>query len=185
MGSTRLATRADVSQVMALEARHFVGNLDDTERADGYISILHSQDWFDAAVDSGGLHVAIDDAAAVRGFIAITPPPTPTHKNPNAIIRAMRDLAEVLEFRGEPISKQRYAFRGPVLIDKALRGLGLYAEFNEVTRAAYRGQYEIGVLFVAAENERSVHTTTTKLGATSLTVFEVGGALYHFMAFEF
>ena len=45
--------------------------------------------------------------------------------------------------------------------------------------------FDTGVLFVSTENPRSVHTTTTKLQAESLTIFEVDGKKYHFMAFSF
>jgi hypothetical protein len=42
----RLATRRDIPAMMALEARYYVANLDPSERAKGFISDLHSQDWF-------------------------------------------------------------------------------------------------------------------------------------------
>ena len=41
------------------------------------------------------------------------------------------------------------------------------------------------MLFVSAENPRSLHTTTTKLGATPLADFQADGHNYHFLAFPF
>jgi hypothetical protein len=90
-----------------------------------------------------------------------------------------------VSYRGTPIAQQRYAVRGPVLIDRAARGRGLYSTFNDVTRAAHRDRYDVGVLFVAADNPRSLHTTTTKLGATPLAVFEAESRQYHLLAFTF
>ena len=101
------------------------------------------------------------------------------------IIRAMLELADELEFRGAPIARQRYALRGPVVIEADARGRGLYSRFNAVTSEAYRDRYDIGVLFAAADNPRSVHTTTTKLGAESLAIFEAESKRYHFLAFAF
>lgn len=170
---------------MALEERNYVGNLDASEQADGFISILHPQEWFNLAVDCGGVHVAVADDAVVEGFIAVTPPPTHLDPGSSPIIRAMMELAATLEINCRPIGQQRFAFRGPVLIDRAARGRGLYSAFNAVTREAYRGRYEFGVLFVAADNARSLHTTTTKLGAQSLAVFEADAKQYHFLAFRF
>lgn len=170
---------------MELEARNYVGNLDASELADGFISILHPQEWFNWAVDCAGVHVAVADDGAVQGFIAVTAPPTGSGLGSSPIIRAMLELAATLKMDGSPISQQRFALRGPVLIDPVARGRGLYSAFNAVTREVYRERFDLGVLFVAADNPRSLHTVTTKLGAKSLAIFEVDARQYHFLAFSF
>lgn len=181
----RLATRSDIPDMMALEARYYVGNLDPSERADGFISSLQSQDWFAWAVDSSGVHVAVTDEGRVVGFIAVTDPPARSQTGLSPIIQRVLDLAESLEFNGIPIAQQRFALRGPVCVDAAARGRGVYSAFNAATQAAYRGRFDLGVLFVSADNPRSLHTATTKLGAQSLAVFEVNAQQYHFLAFSF
>lgn len=181
----RLATEDDIEPAMDLEARHYIGNLDPSQLADGFISIMHSRQWFTEAVKSGGLHVAVDDDGAIAGFIAVTEPPDPSDSDLSPIMRAMLDLAQTLSFGGRPIAQQRYAFRGPVLIDRSARGTGLYSAFNAVTCEAYRDRYDIGLLFVAAENPRSLHTVTAKLAATPLAMFEAATKSYHLLAFTF
>ena len=119
------------------------------------------------------MHVAVTDDDSAVGFIAVTDPPT----------RAQLGLS--LEFNGKPITQQRYALRGLVCIDEAVRGRGVYSAFNAATRAAYRERLDLGALFVAADNPRSLHAATTKLGAKSLAAFEVGSHRYHFLAFTF
>ena len=180
----RLAQQSDVSGLMALESRYYVGNLDQSRRADGFISVLHSREWFERTISDGGLHVAVIEGT-VAGFIAVTDPPLRTAAGPPPIMAAMLDLAETIEFNGAPIAAQRYALRGPVLIGEQARGRGIYSAFNTVTAQAYRDRYDIGVLFVSTDNPRSLHTTTVKLGATPLAVFEADGATYHFLAFPF
>jgi hypothetical protein len=182
--TVRLAQQSDVSGLLALESRYFVGNLDQSHRADGFISMLHSRDWFERTIDDGGLHVAVIEGT-VAGFIAVTDPPPRTAPDLPPIVSAMLDLAETIEFNGAPIAEQRYALRGPVLISEQARGGGIYAAFNTVTAQAYRDRFDIGVLFVSAGNPRSLHTTTIKLGAEPLAVFEAGGGTYHFLAFRF
>lgn len=183
--SIRLATPRDIPAVMALEARYYVDNLDPSERAKGFISNLQSTDWFTWAVDTSGVHVAVTDDDTVVGFIAVTDPPTDSRVVSSPIIAAMLDLADSLEFHGLPITQQRFAVRGPVCVDEAARGRGVYSAFNAATGAAYRERFDLGVLFVAADNPRSLHTTTTKLGAESLAVFEVNAQKYHFLAFSY
>jgi hypothetical protein len=181
----RLATCHDVPALMALESLNYVGNLSASERTEGFISVLHPQAWFKSAVDAGGIHVAATDDGVVSGFIAVTAPPTDSSDAVPPIVAAMVELARRLPFNGRPIAEQRYALRGPVLIDRAARGQGLYSAFNSITREAYRDRFDVAVLFVAADNPRSLHTTTTKLGAQPLAVFKVDSQQYHFMAFSF
>ncbi len=181
----RLATQCDIPAVMALEERHYVGNIDASEHAEGFISILHPRGWFESAVNAAGVHVAVSEEGAIQGFIAVTAPPASSDSGTPAIVRSMLKLAKTLEFNGLPIAEQRYAFRGPVLVDRTARGKGIYSQFNSVTLAAYRERFDVGVLFVAADNPRSLHTTTTKLRAQSLAMFEVDGKQYHFLAFGF
>ena len=183
--TVRLATGRDVGGIVDLESRYFVDNLDAAARTKGFISVLHSPHWFAAAVDSAGMHVAATADGDIAGFIAVTDPPDRTTADLPPIVRAMLDLADTVEVNGTPIAAQRWALRGPVCIDEAFRGCGIYGAFNATTGEFYRDRYDIGVVFVAADNPRSLHTTTTKLGARSLAVFEVDSARYHLLAFGF
>ena len=183
--TVRLATQRDVGGIVDLESRYFVDNLDAAARTKGFISVLHSPHWFAAAVDSDGMHVAATADGDIAGFIAVTDPPDRTTADLPPIVRAMLDLADTVEVNGTPIAAQRWALRGPVCIDEAFRGCGIYGAFNATTGEFYRDRYDIGVVFVAADNPRSLHTTTTKLGARSLAEFEVDSARYHLLAFGF
>ena len=183
--TVRLATAGDVDGIVDLESRYFVDNLDAAARTKGFISILHTPHWFAAAIDSGGIHVAATAAGDIAGFIAVTDPPDRTAPDLAPIVRAMLDLADTIEVNGKPIAMHRWALRGPVCIDEAFRGCGIYSTFNAATREFYRDRYDIGVVFVAADNPRSLHTTTTKLGARSLAEFAVGSARYHVLVFSF
>ena len=181
----RPATRLDVPGLAALEERYFIGNLTESDRADGFISVRHSATWFEQAVDSQGVHVAVADDEEIGGFIAVIDPPAWADPDLPPVVRAMTELAQTVEMNGAPIASQRYALRGPVCIGAELRGRGVYSAFNAATREAYRDRYDIGVLFVSANNPRSLHTATHKLGAHDLEVFEADGERFHFLAFEF
>jgi hypothetical protein len=181
----RLAHLGDVNGLVALESRYFIGNLDPSEHADGFISVQHSPGWFARAIDDGGVHVAVTPDGEVVGFIVVTAPPASPAAGLPPIVAAMVELAQTLEFNGAPIAAQRYAFRGPVCIAAEARGQGVYSRFNSVTREAYRDRYDVGVLFVSADNPRSLHTTTAKLGARVLAEFEADGRRFHLLAFAF
>ena len=180
----RAATPADIPDLLTLEARYYVGNLAPTARENGFLSVQHSVQWFDVAVREAGVHVA-EIAGDVVGFIAVTKPPRRAVTSPGSLTRSLVDLAHVTHFQGQLVASQRYAVRGPVLIDEAARGRGIYTAFHAVTREVHRDRFDIGVLFVAADNPRSLHTTTVKLGAEPLAVFDVGGRRYPFLAYAF
>ena len=181
----RLASHSDVPNVMALEARYYRDNLDTSQQTEGFISILHSREWFDAAVDSAGLHIAANPDTEVAGFIAVTDPPPPVEAEASPIMRAILACVETVEFGGAPIAQQKYALRGPVLIDRSARGSGMYSAFNAITRLAYRDRFDLGVIFVAADNPRSLRTTTTKLGAEPVALFDADSRAYHLLVFRF
>ncbi|MFA7266150.1 MAG: hypothetical protein WC054_07545, partial [Candidatus Nanopelagicales bacterium] len=140
---------------------------------------------FESAVDSEGLHVAVNASNDIVGFIAITDPPDPEAAKESSIMRAILACVETVEFGGAPIAKQKFALRGPVLVDRSARGTGVYSAFNAATQLAYRDRYDVGVLFVAADNARSLRTTTTKLGAKPVAQFEADSRTYHLLAFRF
>lgn len=181
----RLATQRDVPGLTALESRYYIGNLDPDEQANGFISILHPPQWFSRVIADGGIHVAVTGSDDVAGFMAVLAPPDPTETGLPAVLKEMLELAKTLAMNGTPIAQQRFAVHGPVCIAEEVRGRGLYSELHAFTSKAYRDRFDLGVLFVAADNPRSLHTTTTKLGAQSLALFEADGRQFHFLAFEF
>lgn len=186
----RLAEQRDVPGLAALESRYYIDNLDPTQRADGFISVLHPTQWWARVIEEGGVHVAVrengvNEADDVAGFMVVIAPPDPTETSLPAVLREMLLLTETLKMNGKPIAQQRYAVHGPVCIAEEVRGHGVYSSLDEVTREAYRDRFDLGVLFVAADNPRSLHTTSTRLGARSLAEFEADGRRFHFLAFEF
>jgi len=111
--TVRLATQRDVAGIVDLESRYFVDNLDESARAKGFISVLHSPHWFAAAVDSRGMHVAATTDGHIAGFIAVTDPPSRTSADLPPIVRAMLDIADTIDVNGKrlPRNAGRYAGR--------------------------------------------------------------------------
>lgn len=181
----RLATQRDVPGLTALESRYYIDNLDPAERADGFISVLHPPQWWARVIEGGGVHVVVTGDDDVAGFMVVIPPPDPAEPGLPAVLKGMLDLTETLEVNGTPIARQRFAVHGPVCIAEEVRGRGMYSSLHAVTREVYRDRFDLGVLFVASDNPRSLHTTTAKLGARSLAEFDADGRRYHFLAFEF
>jgi len=107
----RLATARDVPGIAELEARNYFGNLDPADTGDGFISVLHTPEWFAGAVDDCGVHVAATEDGSVAGFIVITAAPDPAAAGLPPIVKTMLELAETLEVNGTPIARQRFARR--------------------------------------------------------------------------
>lgn len=180
----RLARDDDVTGLSALESPYYIDNLDPAQRADGFISILHPPHWWDRVIEEGGVHVAIA-GGEVAGFMVVITQPDPNETGLPAVLREMLILTETVEMNGTPIARQRFAVHGPVCIAEEVRGQGVYSSLHAITQEAYRDRFDLGVLFVAVDNPRSLHTTGTRLGAQSLAEFEADGKLFHLLAFEF
>lgn len=178
-----MAASSDVPALMALNDRYYVGHLEGDERSEGFLSILLPTDWFNDAIAAGGIHVAEVDGKVV-GFIGMTEAPSRVDIRNGTITAKILDLTHEILFNGKPIAQQRFAIRGPVLVDESARGQGVYSAFNAVMHEAYRDRFDVGVLFVSADNPRSLHTTTTKLGARPLADFDVEGRRYLLLGFE-
>ena len=137
------------------------------------------------------MHVAVTENDAgtesdeVAGFMVVIAPPDPAEPGLPSVLKGMLDQTETLEMNGTPIAQQRFAVHGPVCIAEEIRGRGVYSALHAVTREAYRDRFDLGVLFVAADNPRSLHTTSTKLNARPLAEFTADGRRFHFLAFEF
>lgn len=125
----RLATPTDIPAIMTLEARYYIGNLDERSRANGFISVQHSAESLAAAITTAGIHVAEIGGERV-GFIVVTALLPQPDAAPGSFTRAMLDLAQTTMFRGRLLAEQRVACRGPVLIAEAARGRGIYTAFN-------------------------------------------------------
>ena len=185
MNRVRLATSHDVPQLVALESRYYIGNLDPADRENGFISVLHPRQWFADMASIEAIHVAVDDDDHVVGFMVVAPPPDHVDADTPEVVTKMLELSETQEVNGIPIAAQRFALHGPVCIAEEARGRGVYPALHAATTVTYRDRYDLGVLFVAADNPRSLHTVTTKLGAQKLAIFEAQGRAYHFLAFAF
>ncbi|MCW1958193.1 MAG: hypothetical protein KIH64_006540 [Mycobacterium sp.] len=181
----RPATGDDIPGLTALESRYYIDNLDPAERRNGFISVLHPPQWWSRVIEGGGVHIAVTEEDDVAGFMVVIPPPDPAEPGLPEPLKRLLDLTETIEVNGTPIARRRFAVHGPVCIAEELRGNGVYSALHAATLQAYRDRFDVAVLFVAADNPRSLHTTTTKLGAQSLAVFDANGRQFHFLAFEF
>ena len=54
-----------------------------------------------------------------------------------------------------------------------------------MTRSAYADRFDVAVLFVAADNNKSIHDNPTKLWCAPVAPFSVDGKRYQLLAFAF
>jgi hypothetical protein len=149
------------------------------------MSVLHPAHWWDRVIEGEGVHVAVTEDDQVAGFMVVIPPPDPAEPGLPDVLKVMLELAETLAVNGTPIAEQRFAVHGPSCIAEEVRGQGVYASLHAATKDFYRDRFDVAVLFVSADNPRSLHTTSTRLGARSLAEFDADGRRFHFLAFEF
>lgn len=84
-----------------------------------------------------------------------------------------------------PAKSQFICFQyGPVCVDAAYRGLGVFPRLFEAMRLGMCERYPIGVTFINRLNPHSYHAHTKKLGMTVVDEFEFNGRPYYGLAFD-
>ena len=87
-------------------------------------------------------------------------------------------------YNGRSLDQYKAYIYGPVCVERALRGTGILEGLFEATLDQMAGRYEIGVLFVAIDNPRSMRAHTHKLGMRKLCDFTFNGREFGLLVFD-
>ena len=171
----------DLPELLRIQQANLFDNLTPKEREDGYQTIEYTPDQF-IEMDEDVPLVVADMGENVLGGYLCGASPESCREVP--LLAHMMTLYGEITFQRRPLSEYKSYVYGPVCIDRACRGRGvldgLYAELLNLLK----GRYELGVLFVAEGNPRSLNAHERKLGHQNLTVFEFGGKQYHLLVFS-
>lgn len=170
----------DLPDLLRIQRRNLLGNLDETERGQGFLSVEFP------AAQLLEIHRAIpivvaDRGGTLGGYVFGT---TLESSRAVPILAHMMGLFSGLSFDGKPLDQYRSFMYGPICVAGPLRGSGvLEGLFGELCRQL-AGRFEIGVSFVSAANPRSLAAHVRKLGMEEIAGFEFDGKPFHMLAFS-
>jgi predicted GNAT family N-acyltransferase len=101
-----------------------------------------------------------------------------------AILVKMIECYESLRFDGRFLNEYRSYVYGPVCVDRSVRGQGVLESLFHECLVQLAGCFEIGVLFISAENQRSIEAHRRKLGMERVGEFEFDEKMFQVLAFR-
>ena len=186
MPQTRPAKPSDIPGILALQNRNLLSNLSETEQKNGFVTTAFTVAQIEALMADGGVFVAVetstdDQSETVIGY-ALAGRWAYFAQWP--IFPFMLARLPALDFDGLAITEANSFQYGPVCVDAAYRGLGVFPRLFETMRLGMCERYPIGVTFINRLNPHSYHAHTKKLGMTVIDEFEFNGRPYYGLAFD-
>ena len=169
--STLLFRRAldeDLAGVYELQAQNLAGNLTESEKKDGFLSICFNAEQLQEMADDGIMIVALRGLRVV-GFLS-----TQTCRY-NLAIPIAKVMIETLS---RSIEQDRTLVCGPVCIDSSFRGQGILEQMYALLAREATGTFTTGITFVSASNLRSIAAHRNKLNMTPAGQFEHDGRTF-------
>jgi hypothetical protein len=176
----RRAQPADYAHILRLNEAYFRANLNQEERADGFLSAVFSLPQVAAMAANLGIMLAVVEDS-VAGFLCAFPNDF-DHGSP--VVAAMIAAYERMQFQGKALSDYRSYAYGPVCIDRPFRRQGILRGLYEAQRRDLAGLFEVGVALVSRDNPHSLQAHVLGLGMTEVGGFEVNGNRYATVAFR-
>jgi ribosomal protein S18 acetylase RimI-like enzyme len=145
--------RGELEQILALQRRNLEQALSAEElRSQGFVTLRHDL----AALEQ--MHalapsIIVQQGAELVGY-ALAMPRECRALMP--VLEPMFELFDRLEYRGRPLSEQRFYVMGQICIDKAHRGRGLVERLYQKHREIYERRFDFIVTEVACRNHRSL-----------------------------
>ncbi|MBE9179869.1 hypothetical protein IQ268_14960 [Oculatella sp. LEGE 06141] len=175
----RPALPADYSDILTLHQANLVSNVPDEQRHDGFLSVDMNAEQLAAMHEDLAMIVAVDDASVV-GYLGAT---TIAYNRQIPLLNHMISLYQDTPFQGRSLNEYHSFLYGPVCVATGYRGSGVLQGLFYELLFQVKGQYEVGVAFVAKANSRSLYAHTQKLNMEALREFEFNGNHYLMLAF--
>jgi len=174
------ASREDLPAIWELQRRNLFDNLTPEQREHGFLSQEFSLEM---------LHEIIEDLAIVKAF---TPEELVGFRMAQTIgfnlrfplLRAIVGRFPNIAFDGKKLSEAEVFITGPTCIAEAWRGKGVHEGMFQEMISLVRDRFEVGVIFVAESNPRSLAAAQNKLGMHIVDQLSFDGKNYSVLAFS-
>ncbi len=175
----RQATMADFDGIRALIKANHVNYIAEEDKVNGFVTTTMTDQQLEALiVQEDGVTIAVEDGkvcafAFADGWEYWKEWPMYTH---------MIGLLDQFSFEGQILTSENTYLYGPVCVDKAVRGSGLFEKIFFTSLARMKGRYPIMVTFINQINPRSYAAHTRKTGMTEVGTFQFNNNNYYLMA---
>ena len=176
----RNATLHDIEKVVILQDKYLLANTPENERQNGFVTTPFTVPQLEEVIGLDGLFVADDQGDIVAYAFAASW----EYFSQWAIFPFMVNRFPDIKYCNFEINEQNSFQYGPVCIDMAYRGSGLFPRLFEVMRLAMNARYPIGVTFINKINQRSYEAHTKKLKMEVVDEFTFNNNNFYGLAFR-
>jgi hypothetical protein len=186
MPQTRPSKSSDIPGILALQESNLLSNLSEAEQKNGFVTTAFTAMQIETLLADGGVFVAVETSAddQTETVIGYALAGSWSFFEQWPIFPFMLARLPALNFEGRAITEANSFQYGPVCVDAAYRGQGVFPRLFETMRLGMCERFPIGVTFINRLNPHSYHAHTKKLGMTVIDEFEFNGRPYYGLAFD-
>lgn len=175
----RRATGSDFESILALQEANLHENLTEMQRADGFLSVRFTRDQF-AEMNAGATVTVAEENNRIAGYACTS---AQEFNVGFPLLAAMLGALPGLTCLGRSLDSPRSCVYGPVCVDRAFRGQGVFRGLIDQLKKELAGRYDCAVAFIAKDNARSLGAHVDGLGMSLAGEFEHAGKAYWIIAF--
>jgi hypothetical protein len=172
---TRIGNKNDISGIIELQRINLYDNLSPDERKEGFVTTPFSESQLMELLSERGVFVA-EKKGKIMGYAMAG---TWNLFSRWPIFPFMLSRLGSLGIPGDKSFQY-----GPVCINAALRGSGIFPILFEEMRREFASRFPIGITFINRVNERSYNAHTRKLGMSIVDTFAFSGRDYYMLSFD-
>ncbi len=177
---TRLATDADITGILDLQAINLYSNLTDKERENGFVTTPFTTEQIQTLLHKERSVFVAEENSDIVGYAFAG---SWDFFSQWAIFPYMVSRFGFVQFHGASITSASTFQYGPVCIAHDKRGSGLFPQLFGTMRQTMSERYPVGLTFINRKNSRSVKAHTTKLDLEIVDEFDFNGNQYYGLAF--
>ncbi|MDF1762797.1 MAG: hypothetical protein P1U57_05245 [Oleibacter sp.] len=171
----RLATLADVNEVLNLHYLYQIDSIAEEDKQDGFITTAFTQSHLVALIEEEqGLFVAIVE----NQIVAYAMSASWAFWCQWPMFQFMVEHLSDTTLDGNEITVNNSYQYGPVCVDKRVRGSGVFEQLFQYTRVKMSARYSYLITFINQINTRSYQAHTRKVGLQVMKEFEFNQQRY-------
>lgn len=160
----------DLQAILNLQQKNLPVNISTTEaQTQGFVTVHHDFDLLER-MNQPYPHIVVRDKAKVVGYALVM---MRRFKQEIPVLVSMFDQINAISYQGHLLGTVNYFIMGQVCIDKAYRGLGLFAGLYEEMKKRMSPHFDYIVTEVALRNRRSMRAHE-KIGFEKVHTYKDG-----------
>jgi GNAT superfamily N-acetyltransferase len=170
-----IAVESDINNILELHKKYHIDSISEQDKLDGFVTTPFTSELLEELITKErGIFIA-KDGDRLAGY-AMSASWEYWSKWP--LFQFMIDGLKDLNYHGQKLDITNSYQYGPVCVDRAYRGTGVFEDLFFYALEEMASRYSFMVTFVNKANRRSLAAHTRRLGLPVVNEFEYGGQSY-------